>query len=69
MTAKPDPIHYTFVNAHQRYCFCRVVEDTVAGSSTDSHSAALTAMEYLQTGARRSSAEVINPFEEYAAQL
>ena len=61
-------IHYTFVDAHQHDYFCRVVEDTVAGSSTAAHEAALNAMEYLQTGARRSSAEVSAAFEEYAAR-
>ena len=55
-------VHYTFVDAHQHDYFCRVVEDSVAGSSLDAHEAALRAMEYLQTGARRSSAEVIDAF-------
>jgi nicotinamidase-related amidase len=53
-------VHYTFVDAHQHDYFCRVVEDSVAGSSLAAHEAALRAMEYLQTGARRSSAEVID---------
>lgn len=52
-------IHYTFVDAHQNDYFCRVVEDCVAGSSVQAHDASLKAMEYLQTGARRSSAEII----------
>ncbi len=56
-------VHYTFVDGHQHDYFCRVVEDCVAGSSLDAHEAALRAMEYLQTGARRSSAEVIAAFE------
>ena len=56
-------VHYTFVDAHQHDYFCRVVEDCVAGSSPDAHEAALRAMEYLQTGARRSSDEVIEAFE------
>ncbi len=58
-------VHYTFVDGHQHDYFCRVVEDCVAGSSLEAHEAALRAMEYLQTGARRSSAEVITAFEEY----
>ena len=58
-------VHYTFVDAHQHDYFCRVVEDCVAGSSTDAHEAALTAMEYLQTGARRSTAEICRAFEAY----
>jgi len=52
-------VHYTFVDAHQSDYFCRVIEDCVAGSSFDAHEAALRAMEYLQTGARRSLPEVI----------
>jgi nicotinamidase-related amidase len=59
-------VHYTFVDGHQHDYFCRVVEDCVAGSSLDAHGAALRAMEYLQTGARRSSAEVTAAFEEFA---
>lgn len=55
-------IHYTFVDAHQRDYFCRVVEDVVAGSSLEAHEAALRAMEYLQTGARRSLEEVLDAF-------
>lgn len=51
-------VHYTFVDAHQHDYFCRVVEDCVAGSSLDAHEASLVAMEYLQTGARRTSAEI-----------
>ena len=52
-------VHYTFVDGHQHDYFCRVVEDCVAGSSAEAHEAALRAMEYLQTGARCSSEEVI----------
>ncbi len=51
-------VHYTFVDAHQHDYFCRVVEDCVAGSSREAHDAALRAMEYLQTGARRTADEV-----------
>jgi nicotinamidase-related amidase len=50
-------VHYTFVDGHQHDYFCRVVEDCVAGSSQRAHEGALEAMEYLQTGARRSLAE------------
>ncbi len=57
-------VHYTFVDGHQHDYFCRVVEDCVAGSSLDAHDASLRAMEYLQTGARRSSAEVIAAFSQ-----
>jgi nicotinamidase-related amidase len=47
-------VHYTFVDGHQHDYFCRVIEDCVAGSSETAHEASLMAMEYLQTGARRS---------------
>lgn len=58
-------VHYTFVDGHQHDYFCRVVEDCVAGSSLEAHEAALRAMEYLQTGARRSSAEILAAFEDF----
>jgi nicotinamidase-related amidase len=51
-------VHYTFVDAHQNDYFCRVVEDCVAGSSQRAHDGALEAMEYLQTGARRTLSEM-----------
>lgn len=60
-------VHYTFVDAHQHDYFCRVVEDCVAGSSQAAHDASLNAMEYLQTGARRSTAEILAAFEKHAA--
>ena len=52
-------VHYTFVDGHQHDYFCRVVEDCVAGSSIEAHEASLAAMDYLQTGARRSRREMI----------
>ena len=55
-------VHYTFVDAHQHDYFCRVVEDCVAGSSQEAHDAALDAMEYLQIGARRMTADVVDAF-------
>jgi len=61
-------VHYTFVDAHQHDYFCRVVTDVVAGSSQAAHDAALDAMEYLQTGARRSAAEITAAFEAFAAK-
>lgn len=59
-------VHYTFVDAHQHDYHCRVVVDAVAGSSLPAHDAALKAMEYLQTGANRTSDEVIAAFEQYS---
>jgi nicotinamidase-related amidase len=58
-------VHYSFVDAHQHDYFCRVVEDCVAGSSVDAHNASLRAMEYLQTGACRSSIEILDAFEKF----
>jgi len=55
-------VHYSFVDAHQGDYYCRVVEDGVIGSSVDAHDAALRAMEYLQSGARRQSTEILRAF-------
>ena len=57
-------IHYTFADAHQRDFYCRVVEDAVLGSSESHHQAALNAMEYLQSGARRTTAEIVAAFSD-----
>lgn len=59
-------VHYTFVDAHQGDYFCRVIEDCVAGSDSEAHEAALVAMEYLQTGARRSLPETLKAMQRYA---
>ncbi len=56
-------VHYTFADAHQSDFYTRVVEDCVIASSLEAHEASLAAMEYLQTGARRSTAEVLAAFE------
>ncbi len=60
-------VHYTFVDGHQHDYFCRVVEDCVAGSSLEAHEASLKAMEYLQTGARRTLDEVCAGMADWAA--
>jgi nicotinamidase-related amidase len=57
-------VHYTFVDGHQGDYYCRVVEDCVGGSSLEAHNASLRAMEYLQAGARRMSAEILAAFAE-----
>ena len=62
-------VHYTFVDAHQGDYFCRIVEDCVAGSGLDAHSAALAACEYLQTGAVRGIEEVMAEMEISAATV
>lgn len=56
-------VHYTFVDGHQHDYFCRVIEDCVAGSDLQAHEASLKAMEYLQTGARRSLDEVLQAMD------
>lgn len=60
-------VHYTFVDGHQGDYYCRVVEDSVTGSSVEAHDAALNAMEYMQTGARRTAAEIIAAFAQTQA--
>ena len=55
-------VHYTFADAHQRDFHVRVVEDCVGGSSFPAHEASLNAMEYLQSGARRSTDEIVEAF-------
>jgi len=60
-------VHYTFVDGHQSDYFCRVIEDCVAGSSENAHEYSLQAMEYLQTGARRSLDEVLGAMETHHA--
>ena len=59
-------VHYTFADGHQHDYFCRVIEDCVAGSSFEAHEASLIAMEYLQTGARRSLPEVLSAMDNAA---
>ena len=61
-------VHYTFADAHQGDYHVRVVEDCVAGSSRPAHDAALAQMEYLQHGARRSSAEIVDAFAAFGRQ-
>lgn len=52
-------VHYTFADAHQWNYHVRVLEDCVLGSTVERHNASLSAMEYLQHGARRTSEEVL----------
>lgn len=59
-------VHYTFADAHQRDYHVRVVTDCVGGSSQYRHDAALDAMEYLQTGALRTTDEILAAFRELA---
>jgi nicotinamidase-related amidase len=59
-------VHYTFADAHQHDYYTRVVEDCVGGSSEAAHDGALAAMEYLQAGARRTTAEILDEFAALA---
>jgi len=52
-------VHYTFADAHQHDYVARVVEDCCGGSSIAAHRAALTAMSYLQSAARTTTAELL----------
>ena len=52
-------VHYTAADAHQKDYHFHVIEDCCAGSDWDAHWAALTAMEYLQTGARISHGDFV----------
>jgi nicotinamidase-related amidase len=61
-------VHYTFADAHQRDFYVRVVSDCVGGSSQAAHDASLNAMEYLQTGAVRITAEILSAFADLAPQ-
>jgi nicotinamidase-related amidase len=60
-------VHYTFADAHQRDFYVRVVEDCVAGSSLARHEASLDAMEYLQSGARQTTDEIIDAFQRHGS--
>jgi nicotinamidase-related amidase len=59
-------VHYSFVDGHQNNYYCRVVEDCVGGSSRPAHDAARVAMEYLQSGARCTAAQVLAAFGAFA---
>jgi len=62
-------VHYTFADAHQRDFHVRVIEDCVGGSGEAAHEAALNAMEYLQSGARRGCAEVVEAIRAHRGAL
>jgi nicotinamidase-related amidase len=60
-------VHYTFADGHQHDYHMRVVSDCVIGSTHERHTASLSAMEYLQHGAGRTTSEVIDAFAAFAA--
>ncbi|SHH10206.1 cysteine hydrolase [Cognatishimia maritima] len=61
-------VHYTFADGHQGDYYCRTIEDCVAASSTEAHSAALAQMEYLQAGAIRTLDEALEAMDAYASE-
>jgi len=61
-------VHYTFADSHQGDYYARVVEDCVIGSSSAAHAASLNAMEYLQSGARRTTEEMLAAFAARGAE-
>lgn len=60
-------VHYTFVDGHQHDYYVRVAQDCVGGTSPEAHQASLNAMEYLQTGALRSSEALITEMQRHAS--
>lgn len=61
-------VRHTFVDADQDDCFCRVVEESVAGSGIEAHGAALRAWSTSGQGhvARGTSPEIGKAFEDFA---
>ncbi len=62
-------VHYTVVDAHQWDYHFHVIEDCCIPSDWPAHWAALTAMEYLQTGARITHPEFIAATAELVAAV
>ncbi len=61
-------VHYTFVDGHQHDYYCRVVGDSVGGTSLAAQQASLNAMEYLQTGAVQSTEGMITAMHAHVAE-
>ena len=58
-------VHYTGADAHQYDYRIKVVEEATAGTSPDSHKAALVALEYLQNGAIVHLDEVVEAMKAF----
>ena len=58
-------VHYTGADAHQLDFRIKVVEEATAGSSKESHEAALAALNYLQHGARVSIDTVLEAMKNF----
>lgn len=58
-------VHYTFIDAHQKDFWVRVVEDCVAGTSPDAHDDAIKQIRYLQGEAIQNSNDIIKALDDY----
>ncbi len=58
-------VHYTFVDGHQHDYYCRVVADSVGGTSPEAHHASLNAMEYLQEGAVMTTDDIVAAMRDW----
>lgn len=58
-------VHYSTASAHQRDYRVRVVEECCAGTSSEEHSASMTAIEYLQAGARVKLEDMLAAIAKY----
>lgn len=60
-------VHYSFVDGHQHDYYCRVVADSVGGTSPEAHQASLNAMEYLQEGAVMTTDAMVEAMRTWGA--
>ena len=58
-------VHYSAASAHQRDYRIRVIEECCAGTSAEEHECSLTAIQYLQAGARVKLEEVLEAIAKY----
>jgi len=58
-------VHYTGADAHQYDFKIKVVEEATAGTTKESHEAALNALNYLQHGARVSIDKVLEAMKDF----
>lgn len=58
-------IHYSAASAHQRDFRIRVIDEGCAGTSLEEHNCSMTAIEYLQAGARVKLEEMLDAIGKY----
>lgn len=58
-------VHYTFIDAHQKDYWVRVVGDCVAAPDPELHEGALKQMKYLQAETIQSSEAIMKALDEY----